>query len=102
MTALSRLRPDLARLAGLGVLGCFAYALDGPGRAAARMFAPAIGVPEDIANANSTGCLAAYLRAEMLRVDQGDARGYPSTVLASASPSTRRVRVGGVAVIREL
>jgi predicted PhzF superfamily epimerase YddE/YHI9 len=80
------------------VLGCFVDALTGPGVAAARMFAPAIGVPEDIANANSTGCLAAHLNAPLLRVDQGDARGFPSTVLASADGG--RVRVGGVAVVR--
>jgi trans-2,3-dihydro-3-hydroxyanthranilate isomerase len=102
VAALSGLTADLPRLAGLGVLGCFAYALDGPGRAVARMFAPAIGVPEDIANANSTGCLAAHLRSPLLRVDQGDARGCPSTVLAAAEPGPDgiRVRVGGVAVLR--
>jgi predicted PhzF superfamily epimerase YddE/YHI9 len=47
-----------------GLLGCFVYvppAGDRPG--AARMFAPAIGVDEDVANANSTGCLAAHLLA---------------------------------------
>jgi trans-2,3-dihydro-3-hydroxyanthranilate isomerase len=92
------LAPDLDRLARLPVLGCFVYAITGPGAAAARMFAPAIGVPEDIANANSTGCLAAHLNAPLLRVDQGDARGFPSTVLASAAGG--RVRVGGVARLR--
>lgn len=93
------LTPDLARLARRpAVLGCFVYAHTGPGAAVARMFAPAIGVPEDIANANSTGCLAAYLNAASLRVDQGDARGFPATVLASADGG--RVRVGGVARIR--
>jgi PhzF family phenazine biosynthesis protein len=96
--ALDGLTPDLDRLARLPVLGCFVDALTGPGVAAARMFAPAIGVPEDIANANSTGCLAAHLNAPLLRVDQGDARGFPSTVLASADGG--RVRVGGVAVVR--
>ena len=102
VAVLSRLTPDLERLAGLDVLGCFVYALIGPDRAAARMFAPAIGVPEDIANANSTGCLAAHLRSPMLRVDQGDARGFLCTVLAAAEPGPDgiRVRVGGVAVLR--
>jgi trans-2,3-dihydro-3-hydroxyanthranilate isomerase len=92
------LAPDLDRLARLPVLGCFVYAMTGPGAAEARMFAPAIGVPEDIANANSTGCLAAHLNAPLLRVDQGDARGFPSTILASADGD--RVRVGGVALVR--
>jgi PhzF family phenazine biosynthesis protein len=95
--------PDLARLARLpGVLGCLVYCVPDAGVAVARMFAPAIGVPEDIANANSSGCLAAHLDAERLRVDQGDALGCPSTVLASArrGPAGIRVRVGGLAVIR--
>jgi trans-2,3-dihydro-3-hydroxyanthranilate isomerase len=93
------LTPDLDRLARLpGVLGCFVYAVTGTGTAVARMFAPAIGVPEDIANANSTGCLAAHLNAEWLRVDQGDRRGCPSTVLAACHRG--RVSVGGVAVLR--
>jgi trans-2,3-dihydro-3-hydroxyanthranilate isomerase len=95
---LAGLTPDLDRLARLPVLGCFVYAVTGPGAAVARMFAPGIGVGEDIANANSTGCLAAHLNASLLRVDQGDARGFPSTVLASADRG--RVRVGGVAVVR--
>jgi trans-2,3-dihydro-3-hydroxyanthranilate isomerase len=47
------------------------------------MFAPSIGVPEDIANANSTACLAAFLGRE-LAVDMGDALGAPSTVVADA------------------
>jgi predicted PhzF superfamily epimerase YddE/YHI9 len=103
VASLARLTPDLERLATLDVLGCFAYALVGADRAAARMFAPAIGVPEDIANANSTGCLAAHLHSPMLRVDQGDARGFPSTVLAAAEPGRGgiRVRVGGVAQLRQ-
>jgi len=100
------LAPDLDRLARLPVLGCFVYALTGPGVAAARMFAPAIGVPEDIANANSTGCLAAHLFASRgtarVWVDQGDARGFPSAVFAASrrGPDGIQVRVGGVAVVR--
>lgn len=90
---LSALRPDFARLAAEcrrhGYLGCFAYAVaPGATTAAARMFAPAIGVDEDIVNANSAGCLAAHLldtgRAGRLDVHQGDALGRPSTVCATA------------------
>ncbi|MFI6240215.1 PhzF family phenazine biosynthesis protein [Micromonospora sp. NPDC050795] len=60
------MRPAFDRLATecrlLGYLGCFTYALPPTARTgAARMFAPAIGVDEDIANANSVGCLAAHL-----------------------------------------
>ncbi|MEV6495618.1 PhzF family phenazine biosynthesis protein, partial [Actinoplanes sp. NPDC051633] len=73
--ALHALEPDMEALAAWcrarGLLGCLAYAP--PSRAAdhdthqatgvvaARMFAPAIGVPEDLLNANSSGCLAAWL-----------------------------------------
>ncbi|MEV4350404.1 PhzF family phenazine biosynthesis isomerase [Actinoplanes sp. NPDC049596] len=111
--ALLRLRPQLARLASAcrryGLLGCFAYVPpvgDRPG--AARMFAPAIGVDEDIANANSTGCLAAHLldttgaEAIAIEVEQGDALGRPASVLASARrrPAGITTRVGGLAVVR--
>jgi PhzF family phenazine biosynthesis protein len=65
-SALLRVCPHLGRLTAAcrryGLLGCFVYVPpvgDRPG--AARMFAPAIGVDEDVANANSTGCLAAHL-----------------------------------------
>jgi predicted PhzF superfamily epimerase YddE/YHI9 len=70
----------------------------------ARMFAPSIGVPEDIANANSTACLAAHLAVRGvtdLSVDMGDALGSPATITASTrqSPTGPRIFVGGVATI---
>ncbi|NUT36498.1 MAG: PhzF family phenazine biosynthesis protein [Hamadaea sp.] len=100
---LAALRPDLDLLrdacARLDLLGCYVHTppVTG-GRLAARMFAPAIGVPEDIANANSTACLAAHLAvrsgdAVEIAVDMGDALGHPATVTASADP--QGVRVGG-------
>jgi trans-2,3-dihydro-3-hydroxyanthranilate isomerase len=105
---LARIRPDQEQLAvesrRFGQLGCFVYvppSLSWP--AAARMFAPAIGVPEDVANANSTGCLAAGLllagHDPTVVVDQGDALGRPSSVYATAERTERGVatRVGGVA-----
>ena len=57
------LQPDLPRLAAAcrrhGYLGCFVYTTSPlRDRTVARMFAPAIGVGEDIVNANSTGCLS--------------------------------------------
>jgi trans-2,3-dihydro-3-hydroxyanthranilate isomerase len=67
------------------------------------MFAPAIGVPEDVANANSGGCLAAHLlitgHSPTVAVDQGDALGRPSTVHATATRTGRGIatRVGGTA-----
>jgi trans-2,3-dihydro-3-hydroxyanthranilate isomerase len=100
---LAALRPDFDRLRAatdrFGFLGCYVYTVpDAEGRAAARMFAPSIGVPEDIANANSTACLAAHLGAG-LRVDMGDGLGSPATVTASAQPDGS-VLVGGVAALR--
>jgi PhzF family phenazine biosynthesis protein len=107
--ALRALKPDLDALdvatRRLGLLGCFVYADTGE-HTAARMFAPAIGVPEDVANANSTGCLAAHLLVSAgirrVEVEQGDALGRPATVYASASADLGGIRtwVGGLAVIR--
>lgn len=89
-----------------GYLGCFVYVPPTPAQAAeARMFAPAIGVAEDVTNANSVGCLAAHLLTssgvDAVEVDQGDALGCPGTVTATATggPAGIRVRVGGVAVV---
>jgi PhzF family phenazine biosynthesis protein len=108
--ALLSLRPDLDRLAAVcrrrGYLGCFVYVLPSTHQAAAaRMFAPAIGVGEDVANANSAGCLAAYLLAThgntSIEVEQGDALGHPSSVFATAVPTEGGIttRVGGLAAI---
>jgi trans-2,3-dihydro-3-hydroxyanthranilate isomerase len=105
---LAGIHPDQHSLAAAslrhGQLGCFVYvppSVTHP--AAARMFAPAIGVPEDVANANSSGCLAAHLlitgRTPTVAVDQGDALGRPSRVYATAirSPGGVTTRVGGTA-----
>jgi PhzF family phenazine biosynthesis protein len=110
---LRSMRPDLGRLAAgcrrHGYLGCFAYALAPAGKTAvARMFAPPIGVDEDIVNANSTGCLAAHLLdigriggADNIEVHQGDALGRPSSVLAAATRTTGGIaaRIGGLVAI---
>lgn len=106
LTLLS-MRPDFDRLATecrrLGYLGCFTYALWPTARtAAARMFAPAIGVDEDIANANSVGCLAAHLLDTSgngeIEVHQGDTFRRPSSISASATRTGSGIvtRVGGV------
>ncbi|MFD5636681.1 PhzF family phenazine biosynthesis protein [Streptomyces sp. NPDC127077] len=91
-SALAALSPAPDRLAAacdrLDLLGCFAHSPGrDTGRVAARMFAPSIGVPEDIANVNSSACLAAHLRARhgtpRIDVDMGDALGCPSSVIAA-------------------
>ncbi|MFF5294115.1 PhzF family phenazine biosynthesis protein [Paractinoplanes globisporus] len=99
---LAGMTPDLEMLRAatdrLGFLGCYVYTVpDVGGRAAARMFAPSIGVPEDIANANSTACLAAHLGID-LRVDMGDSLGSPATVTAVQQPGDG-VLVGGEAAL---
>ncbi|MER6067641.1 PhzF family phenazine biosynthesis protein [Streptomyces sp. NPDC001817] len=109
---LASLAPDFDRLRSAcdrgGLLGCYVYTEPtAEGRLAARMFAPSIGVPEDIANANSTGCLAAHLAGRGLTgitADLGDALGSPSTITATVRPRSGRtavppVRVGGAAVV---
>lgn len=105
--ALAGLVPDLERLRDAcdrtDLLGAYVYSPPSPaGRLAARMFAPSIGVPEDIANANSTACLAAHLAGQgvtEIAVDMGDVVGRPATITATAhrGPSGPRIRVGGTA-----
>ncbi|MET7569162.1 PhzF family phenazine biosynthesis protein [Streptomyces sp. NPDC005492] len=102
--ALAALAPDFDGLRAacdrLGLLGCYVYSVPTrSGGIAARMFAPSIGVPEDIANANSTACLAADLAARgvtEIAVDMGDSLGSPATITASARPVPR---LGGVAEV---
>ncbi|MFD1930289.1 PhzF family phenazine biosynthesis protein [Nonomuraea mangrovi] len=111
-SALAALVPDLARLRAacdrLGLLGCYVYSTPThTGRVAARMFAPSIGVAEDIANANSTACLAAHLAGQGdtdLAVDMGDSLRAPSTITATTrhSRSGPLVRLGGAAEITRI
>ncbi|MFI1073426.1 PhzF family phenazine biosynthesis protein [Streptomyces puniciscabiei] len=108
-SALAALRPDLELLRAacdrLGILGCYVYSPPAPsGRLAARMFAPSIGVAEDIANANSTACLATHLAGQGITgiaVDMGDSVGSPATIIATAqhSPSGATVHLGGTAEV---
>jgi trans-2,3-dihydro-3-hydroxyanthranilate isomerase len=107
-TALTGLTPDTQALRyaclRLGLLGCYVYTVPtrAERRCAARMFAPAIGVPEDIANANSTACLAAHLHATDpgITVDMGDALGSPATITATVADSAADlVSVGGTAKV---
>ncbi|WP_018353234.1 PhzF family phenazine biosynthesis protein [Longispora albida] len=100
--------PDQLRAAcdHSGLLGCYVYTVPSPtGRTAARMFAPSIGVPEDIANANSTACLAGYLASRdgtaTVTSDMGDSLGAPATITATASRTTAglAVQAGGAASV---
>ncbi|RAO10522.1 hypothetical protein MED15_05739 [Micromonospora noduli] len=105
--AVVTLGPNLDRLRvacdRLGLLGCYVYSVPTrSGGVVARMFAPSIGVPEDIANVNSTACLAARVAGSgvtELTVDMGDVLGEPATITASARRSStgRRVLVGAAA-----
>jgi predicted PhzF superfamily epimerase YddE/YHI9 len=66
------------------------------------MFAPSIGVAEDIANANSTACLAAHLAGQGISdiaVDMGDSLGSPATITATTQydASGLLVHLGGAA-----
>jgi PhzF family phenazine biosynthesis protein len=109
--ALAEVSPDYDRLRDacdhLGLLGCYVHSLPSAGgRLAARMFAPSIGVPEDIANANSTACLAARLAqrgVHQISVDMGDSMNRPATIAATAreTASGVQIRVGGAAKITE-
>jgi PhzF family phenazine biosynthesis protein len=116
---LNSLRPDLARLSEISDrIGCngyfvFTLASDDPDLLAhGRMFAPAIGIPEDPVTGNANGPLGAYLVKHGLaaasdgtltfRARQGEALGRPGVVevIVDAEGTTpKRVRVAGRAVI---
>lgn len=104
--ALAALRPDLDRLKAacdrFGLLGAYVHSPPSPqGALAARMFAPSIGVAEDLANANSTACLAAHLAGrgvQRIAVDMGDALDSPATITATATAGPDlRIELGGTA-----
>lgn len=122
-TVLDQLAPDLVALAALSrEIGCNGYHLftladPAPGVLAhARMFAPAIGIPEDPVTGNGNGPLGAYLVRHRLvplvhgqtlfscTMRQGEAMGRPGQVrvevaLEPDSLAPRAVRIGGDAVI---
>ncbi|MGE7388017.1 PhzF family phenazine biosynthesis protein [Streptomyces sp. NPDC004126] len=110
-SALRAVSPDFGRLRDacdrLRLLGCYVYSVPtSEGRAAVRMSAPSIGVDEDIANANSTACLAAHLAGRGpggLAVDMGGSLGSPSTITATVrqGPAGPLVRLGGTAEVTD-
>jgi trans-2,3-dihydro-3-hydroxyanthranilate isomerase len=104
---IAALAPDLRRLAELGVNVC---CVAGEGRGwKSRMFAPALGVPEDPATGSAAGPLACHLCRHGLvpwgseiEISQGAEIGRPSTLHATAHGSDsgiERVEVGGRAVV---
>ena len=107
--AVADLRPDMTALMRLGDgwgFSCFA----GSGSSfKTRMFAPALGVPEDPATGSAAGPLALHLvrhglarYGERLEVRQGAEVGRPSLIHARVEGDdgdVRRVIVGGAAVI---
>ena len=105
--AVATLDPDLAAVRELGVnVSCVA----GEGSQwKSRMFAPALGVPEDPATGSAAGPLACHLCRHGLvpwgteiEIAQGAEIGRPSTLFARAEggpEGIERVEVGGSAVV---
>jgi len=106
--AVAALSPDLRALAALGEFGVSCFAGAGA-RWKSRMFAPALGVPEDPATGSAAGPLALHLArhgriafGEEIEIRQGVELARPSRLRARASGSAdavERVEVAGSAVI---
>ncbi len=106
--AVAALSPDLRALAALGEFGVSCFAGAGA-RWKSRMFAPALGVPEDPATGSAAGPLAVHLArhgrtvfGEQIEISQGVELARPSLLRARASGSAdavERVEVAGSAVI---
>lgn len=119
LTVLHQLKPDLARLTeisrAIGCNGYFVFTLESDTPeilAHGRMFAPAIGIPEDPVTGNANGPLGAYLVRHGLaqttgnhfsfRARQGEAIGRVGEVDVQVKIDNGRpvrVRVGGRAVV---
>jgi len=117
--ALTQMKPDFAALARLtphlGADGYFLFTLASEVSGClteARMFCPAIGIPEDAVSGNAHGMLGAYLvRHRLLPVTggkasfsgaQGAAMGRPGLVhvqIEATNDSPSAVRIAGSAVI---
>ena len=100
--AVAALSPDLRALAALGEFGVSCFAGSGA-QWRTRMFAPALGVPEDPATGSAAGPLAVHLArhgriafGEEIEIRQGVELARPSLLRARAAGSPRdRARRGG-------
>jgi trans-2,3-dihydro-3-hydroxyanthranilate isomerase len=105
---IAALEPDIGALARLGEYGINCFAGSGS-RVKNRMFAPALGVPEDPATGSAAGPMAVHLarfdRIEYgseIEIVQGVEIGRPSLLRARVEGSAERIEgvfVGGSAVI---
>ena len=110
---LNSLKPNMLALSELPYPGTYVFwkDLDHPEiQAHGRMFAPALGIPEDPVTGNANGPLGAYLNKHMLikpkengwcqlRAQQGEAIGRPGVVEIFVQPETNTVRIAGEAVV---
>jgi len=104
----ARLSPDLGALTELGALNVSCFAPLGE-RWKTRMFAPALGVPEDPATGSAAGPLAVHLArhgripfGRPIEIEQGAEIGRPSLLQACAigdENALRAVEVGGAVVV---
>ncbi len=108
------LRPDMSAVAEFcqraGLIGIHAFARETISSAAtahARMFAPAVGIPEESATGTAGGCLGAYLvlngyvaPGTPMLLEQGHILGRPSSIHVEVAPAGAyfEVHVGGRAV----
>jgi len=113
---LHRLQPDMAALSALSAeIGCNGYYVftlhpRHPALVHARMFAPAIGIPEDPVTGNGGGPVGAYLvtyghlKGDEVRFTavQGEAMGRPGRMevrVLSENGKPRQVQISGNAVL---
>ena len=105
--AVAAVRPDMERLATLGVVGANVFA-GSDDRWKTRMFAPASGVPEDPATGSAAGPLAMHVSRHglvpfgtTLRIEQGAEVSRPSILHARVGGTADApvIEVGGSAVV---
>jgi trans-2,3-dihydro-3-hydroxyanthranilate isomerase len=110
LAALQRIRVDVDRLAALlapypaqQILAFCPQTRHPANHLSVRVFAHALGIPEDPATGSANGCLAAYLAHYRyfgqptlnIRVEQGYEIDRPSLLLLQADATTQAVTIGG-------